>query len=356
MSLNIKQFLPIHEQIDSSHTSNYDKYRVAGEIANKVANHLVKLIKPNVNIYELCVLGDKMILEETSNKYKKGINNGKGISFPTCISINECAGFYSPVLDEGIKIKDGDLVKIELGVHIDGFPVVLVHSVLVKENEDNSKYEKQLNILKALNEINKKMPKKLKFGKTNLDVSKSILKIANKYDLNLCIADSSHIHVPGLYSHQMSQNIYDGENEDYNDEPHTLIMPRKNESYDFDIRETDIEEDEVFAIDVILSSGSGKIDTKNTKTSIYKRNHHNKYNLKMKSSKYTLSHFNNNYFPMNLRNIEDKKARLGVFECQKHLLLEPYPTLYEKKGEFIGRTKLTLVVRKKKTNILAGFV
>jgi curved DNA binding protein len=349
-----KQTLPVYEQIDQSHTSNYDKYRVAGEICNLVLDNLIGLMKPGANVFDLCVLGDKMITDETSKKYKKGLIHGKGIAFPTCISLNECAGYYSPISDEGVFIKEGDLVKIELGVQIDGFPTVLAHTILVTDNPDDPKYARQMNLLMALDEINIKIPKKLKVGKTNLDVSGSMLKVAEKYNLNMLIADASHVHAPGILSNQISQNIYDGDNDDGDEEPHTLIMPRKNESYDYEIRSTEIEEDEVFAIDVVFSTGSGKVDSKKTKTSIYKRNHNMQYNLKMKSSRYTLTHFRDNYFPMNLRALQDKKARMGVFECLKHFLLEPYPTLYEKDGEFVGQTKMTLAVRKKKTNVLAG--
>ena len=39
--------------------------------------------------------------------------------------------------------------------------------------------------------------------------------------------------------------------------------------------------------------------------------------------------------PFTLRAFEDeKKARMGVVECAKHELLQPFNVLYEKEGEF----------------------
>ena len=45
----------------------------------------------------------------------------KGLAFPTCLSVNHCAGHFSPLLENTSKLQEGDLVKIDLGVHIDGY-------------------------------------------------------------------------------------------------------------------------------------------------------------------------------------------------------------------------------------------
>jgi hypothetical protein len=40
--------------------------------------------------------------------------------------------------------------------------------------------------------------------------------------------------------------------------------------------------------------------------------------------------------PFALRAFEDEKqARMGVVECQKHELVVPYPVLYEKEGSHV---------------------
>lgn len=47
----------------------------------------------------------------------------------------------------------------------------------------------------------------------------------------------------------------------------------------------------------------------------------------------------------NSRSFEDEtKARLGVIECAKHDLVEPYPVYYEKEGEFVAEFKYTVLV------------
>ena len=55
----------------------------------------------------------------------------KGIAFPLCISVNEVCGHFSPLSDESVKIQAGDVVKIDLGIHIDGFIAMGAHTVVV---------------------------------------------------------------------------------------------------------------------------------------------------------------------------------------------------------------------------------
>lgn len=54
----------------------------------------------------------------------------KGIAFPTCVSVNEQCGNNS-ALEEGINLKKGDVVKVDLGVHIDGYVSQNCHSIVV---------------------------------------------------------------------------------------------------------------------------------------------------------------------------------------------------------------------------------
>jgi len=52
-----------------------------------------------------------------------------------------------------------------------------------------------------------------------------------------------------------------------------------------------------------------------------------------------------NLMPFTLRVCEDEKmARLGVIECAKHDLVEPYPVYYEKEGEFVAEFKYTVLL------------
>ena len=76
--------------------------------------------------------GDSRLVEETSKAFKKDKKLVKGIAFPTCISVNNCICHFSPLTTEpDVTLADGDLVKIDLGAHIDGFIAVVAHTLVV---------------------------------------------------------------------------------------------------------------------------------------------------------------------------------------------------------------------------------
>ena len=75
---------------------------------------LLNNLQPGASIQDLCDLGDKLIVEQCAAIRKKKLkDNEKGIAFPTCISVNNCAGNFSPLSDDPIvKLKGGDVVKM----------------------------------------------------------------------------------------------------------------------------------------------------------------------------------------------------------------------------------------------------
>lgn len=86
------------------------KYRQAGKIAAEVREEMKRYIKEGMPIIKICEKAEELIK-------RKG---GKP-AFPCNISINEIAAHYtSPPGDEKI-IPKGAVVKIDIGVHVDGY-------------------------------------------------------------------------------------------------------------------------------------------------------------------------------------------------------------------------------------------
>jgi methionyl aminopeptidase len=81
------------------------------KIVKKIFNH----INENTNIYDLAKNIESMIQEECKGE----LNNG--IAFPVGICINHCVAHYTPFPnDPNMILQNGDLVKIDFGVHIHG--------------------------------------------------------------------------------------------------------------------------------------------------------------------------------------------------------------------------------------------
>lgn len=103
--------------------SSVTKYQTASTLVGKVLDQLVPQVVAGAALIDLCAAGDKLIDELAATVYnKKGLKVLKGIAFPTAVSVNNAVSHVSPLKgDEGFPaLVDGDVVKIQLGVHIDG--------------------------------------------------------------------------------------------------------------------------------------------------------------------------------------------------------------------------------------------
>ena len=87
-----------------------DNYIRAGRIAAQVRENARKKNHVGRTLYEIC------------DSIESEINElGGRPAFPVNISLNEIAAHYTAEPDDQIVIKDTDVVKIDLGVHIDGY-------------------------------------------------------------------------------------------------------------------------------------------------------------------------------------------------------------------------------------------
>ena len=96
----------------------------AGNIANEVKKYLKPEIKIGASVLSLIEAAESKIVELNGNW-----------AFPVNISINNTAAHYtSPIKDDGLNINEGDIVKVDLGVHIEGFIVDTAFSVSFSDN------------------------------------------------------------------------------------------------------------------------------------------------------------------------------------------------------------------------------
>lgn len=122
--------------MDASFPEALEKYKTAGIIANTALHTVLSACRPGKRIVELCQLGDDKIMEDIGKVHPELKKFQKGISFPTCVSVNEIAGHYSPFSDDKRALHIGDMVKVDLGVHIDGFCAVVAHTIVLGPCKD----------------------------------------------------------------------------------------------------------------------------------------------------------------------------------------------------------------------------
>lgn len=316
------------------------KYKMASEITNRVLKELMEKCVPNTSAVEICALGDKRILEETDKVFKKEKTMKKGSAFPTCVSCNNCICHFSPLKsDPDYAIKDGDLIKIDLGCHVDGFIAVAAHTFVVGATKDNKATGRKADVILAAYNAAEAALRHLKPGSSNYQITETIDKIADSYKCKP---------VEGMLSYQLEKNVIDGKKHIIQN-PNEMQKKEGCEKCEFLVHE-------VYALDVLVSTGEGKPKEHETRTTVYKKKDLI-YQLKMKTSRNFLSEAEKRFglMPFTLRNFDEEgKARMGVIECAKHDLMEPYPVYYEKEGEFVAEFKFTVLIMPNNTMKITG--
>ncbi|KAL2902090.1 ERBB-3 BINDING PROTEIN 1 [Bienertia sinuspersici] len=313
------------KELDLTYPEVVTKYKSAADIVNRALQLVVSECKPKAKIVDLCEKGDVFIQEQTANMYKnvkKKIE--KGIAFPTCISVNNVVCHFSPLASDESVLEDGDMVKIDLGCHIDGFIAVVAHTHVIQEGPVTGR---KADVVAAANTAAEVALRLVRPGKKNKDVTEAIQKVAAAYDCKI---------VEGILSHQMKQFVIDG---------NKVVLSVS--SPEMRVDDAEFEENEVYSIDIAASTGDGKprmLDEK--QTTIYKRAVDKNYHLKIKASRFILSEINQKFpiMPFTARALEEKRARLGLVECVTHDLLQPYPVLHEKPGDYVAHTKFTVLL------------
>ncbi|KAG1662560.1 hypothetical protein FOA52_003939 [Chlamydomonas sp. UWO 241] len=340
------------EQFDLSNSDVVTKYKAAADIANKAIAEVLAGVKVGAKVVDLCAAGDAVINAECKLIFKnKNLGpDAKGVAFPTCISINSVVGHFCPLADDATVLAEGDLIKIDLGVHIEGFIATQATTQVVTSGAVNGK---QADLIAATRTCFDAALRLIRPGKKVAEVAPVLHKIAEAYGCSL---------VEGVMSHEMKRYIIDG---------NKCVLNRPTPEQK--VEDVEFEENEVYAIDIVLSTGEGKPKIQDEKaTTVYKRALDQEYNLKacahtrthtrthapthpqLKASRAVFSEVNKNYpaMPFTLRALVEgakdkdmgKQMRLGLVECLNHGLLHPYPVLHEKSTELVAQVKGTVLL------------
>ena len=314
-------------EFDLSSQDVVNKYTLAAGIVDVAMQGVLTQCVAGKSIAEICTFGDTVIEGQTGQLFKtKKVE--KGVAFPTCISVNECVCHNSPLTSESGTLAPGDMVKIDLGCHIDGFIAVSAQTIRVPPAAGSAKIDgAAADCVKAAYEAALVAAQLMKPGNTNTQVTAAVAKVAEAYGVNA---------VQGTLMHQMKRFVIDGNN---------VVILR--EDHDQKVEEFTFAENEVYTVDVAMSTGEGKPKASEARTTVFKRAVDKSFRLKMKASRWVFNAVNEKSptFPFTVRALGDERqGRMGVVECLKHDLLHPYPVLHEKEGDTVAHFKFTVLL------------
>lgn len=338
------------EVTDLSNSDVCTKYQEASKIANLALTGLVGMCLPGAKIVDLCQFGTTVIEAQTSKLYTKKVKGTaieRGVAFPVCISVNDTVCNHSPLTSEELPpLVEGDIVKIDLGCHIDGYIAVAAHTVIVPASADSppSTDDEMGNVAVAAYNAMLVATEHVKSGASNTDVTSAVQRVASAYGVNP---------IASVRMHQMKRYVIDGVKEVALKEP----TPDEIEEGEEKLPKCEFEQNEVYAIDVAMSTGDGKAKPGDMRTTVFKRNVEANYRLKMKASRFVLSEVDKKFptLPFTLTHFEDERqAKMGITECVAHGLVTPYPSLHEKGGAKVAHFKCTVLLLPSGTSKVTG--
>lgn len=131
------------EITDLSNPAVVLKYKTAADIVNKALQGVVSQCVAGKQISDICAFGDLLIEKQCAEIFKnKEIE--KGIAFPTCVSVNDMVCNFSPFPEESKVLAAGDIVKVDLGCHIDGYVAVAANTVVIPSEEEDAKEKEDI--------------------------------------------------------------------------------------------------------------------------------------------------------------------------------------------------------------------
>ena len=329
---------------DLSNLEVKSKYMSAANITNKALKTAIAACVDGVDIAELCMMGDGVMLNETGKLYnkKKGGDDDKkddkkvktikkGVAFPTCISVNETFAHFSPIKGESKVSKTGDLVKIDMACHIDGFIAAAAHTVLIGEDKVD---DRRADVTYCAWTAAEAALRLALVGNTNKQVT------AEAFGKASAVFNCRPMN--GVKSHRLKKNVIDNE-----------ICIESTENIEDKVEPIEFQQNEVYCIDVVMSTGEGKDSVAEIRSTIFRLNAEVSYIGKTQKARQFISEVSERFpsLPFSLRHIEDEQvARVGVSEAMRHGLLEKYPVWKEQNDPFVVQFKFTVLLLPGGTN------
>jgi methionyl aminopeptidase len=281
-----------------------DKYLQAGEISIKVKELLRKKVKVGVTALELCEIGEAKIVEL-----------GGKWAFPLNISINNIAAHYSSPPEDPLVIQTGDIVKIDVGVHIDGYVADTAFTVSFGQDHGD--------LIKASEEATKAAIDLIRPGITTDRIGDEIESIIRSYDFRP---------IKELSGHQLDQNLLHG----------PITIPNVSGT-----KANKLEEGQAFAIETFATNGTGSIHSDESRCFIYQL-YPMQVPLRLDSSKRARKVILANYreFPFTTRWIAKEltapTARLALKYLADKGQIKKHSVLSDVRGSFVSQSEHTV--------------
>jgi len=284
-----------------------EKYKKAGQIHKEVREFAIKEIKEGVKLLPLAEEIEKMIKDK-----------GGEIAFPVNLSIDDIAAHYTPDIDDTLTFEDDNLVKVDIGVHLDGYIADAATTVSIGGQDKV--------LIKAAKDAVDQVIKEIRPDKTVGEISSLIEEVVLSHGVNP---------IRNLAGHSVGQYIQHGE----------LSIPNGKIPSD-----TPILEDTVLGMEVFTTNGEGWVK-ESSPTLIYMFNQLKP--VRLRESREIVKKIGEEYktLPFAKRWLKDVttplRLHLALRELENNGVIRGYPPLREKSHSKVAQHEETVIVQDK---------
>lgn len=282
-----------------------EKYLKAGRIANSIREEVMKRIKPGIKILELAEFIEGDIRKK-----------GGQPAFPVNISINDIAAHYTPILGDDKEVLPGDLVKIDVGVHVDGYIGDLAFTYCSEKNP----------LISCAEDVLKHVQKTLKPGVTVGQIGKTIEDFVKGRDLGV---------ITNLTGHTLERFQFHGSP--------SIPNTENNSGHSF-------KEGDVIALEPFITESNGYVKESGT-IEIFRYLQDRPVRLMEARKILELARDEYHKLPFAKRwlykEVSPIKVSLAIRQLESVFALESYPVLREVSGKRIAQAEHTFIVSDK---------
>src|SRR3989344_1600737 len=278
----------------------------AGAIASEALEYGKTLLKPEANVLDVALKIEDFIA-------KKGAKPG----FPVQISINDIAAHYTPFPDDQTLIKEGNVIKLDLGVHIDGF----IGDTALTIEVGSSNYT---DLLKSSKEALEAAIKLCKPGTKVYEIGEAVENVISSYGFNP---------IRNLSGHKVDRYTLHSD----------LGIPNYNNK-----DKTELWDGLVIAIEPFSTDGDGLVK-EGKKSSNYRwpgttkmpRDSNARDILKFIKEEFNTLPFAKRYL---IKKFPLSKINFGILNLLKDEIIYEYPQLPEKSGGMVSQHEHTILI------------
>lgn len=316
--------------LDRENTLDYNDLRKAAEAHRTVRNYARSIIKPGVLMWDLANNIENASRATTGNKHPYEA----GVGFPTGLSINECAAHYTPNKGDKRVLKQDDLLKVDIGIHVNGR---ILDSAFTIGFED--KYNP---LMEAVREATNTGVKEAGIDVRLCDIGEAIQEVMESHEIELNGQLLPIKCIRNLNGHNIDRRrIHGGKS----------VPIVKNEDT------TKMEEGEFYAVETFGTTGNGYV-IQSGECSHYALNpeYFNETKITVPSSVrvnsakalYNTIHSNFGTLPFSRRQLDwlgEEKYLLALNTLVKADIVQDYPPLFDKPGSYTAQYEHTLILR-----------